>query len=103
MENAEGYALVLEVPGATSEGLEVKPGPLPGTLTVKVAAAKGSDGEGTRIHAERPQARQAFVRTVPVGWDADVERADARVEHGLLRVHVPRRAAEREPAEDDQA
>jgi len=91
LESEDAYLLVVDLPGATAE-------------TVTVSAAGG------RIHIEARRVKDVpdgFEYTaeerslfldgdLPVPGDADVENATATVERGVLELHLPKHADERD-------
>lgn len=89
IDAGQEYVVLCDVPGARSEALELTPGPLPGTLSIRVPL-KDASLNGHAIRAERSAAKR-FARIVPVGFDADVEHARGSIESGVLRISVPRR------------
>lgn len=85
------YVVVLDLPGAQQEHLEVKPGPMPGTVSVRAEArvpVKGQVLRGERMAPASGTVR--YTRVVPVGWDADASKARATLAHGVLTLTVPR-------------
>lgn len=86
---------MLDVPGATQDGLEIKPGPMAGTLVVR-AEAKAAP-HGAPLLTERsagPSDAVRYHRLVPVAWDADVAKAKPTVSNGVLVVTIPRAQAQ---------
>lgn len=92
VDEGRDYRVVLDVPGATSEGLEVKPGPAMGTLQVRVQCGPEPATTGQVLRRERSirPGDGMFVRVVPVAWDANVEKAKPTVSNGVLTIVVPK-------------
>lgn len=95
MDAGGEYRVVLEVPGAQKEKIEVAPGPVAGTLVVRVEARDASPGQAV-VRSERGMRSGAvrYERVVPVAWDADADAAKTSFENGLLTVTMPKRRAE---------
>lgn len=88
----------MDVPGARKEDLEIRPGPLPGTIEVKVEG-KEEERPKTLLRSERGVGdRVRYERLVPVAWDAEVSKAKPSIENGVLTVEIPKQRAEKEPA-----
>lgn len=83
--------MLLDVPGAVNDGLEVTPGPVRGTVSVR-ARGRESKEPGQVLVSERgsPQGPLRYARVVPVGWDADVQKAKASLSDGVLTVTIPK-------------
>jgi HSP20 family molecular chaperone IbpA len=94
-EAAGEYRLLVEVPGATRESMEVVPGPIPGTLAIKLDARPPEKDDGRLLRNERGSrdGRVRYERVVPVAWDADTSTARAEIANGILTVTVPKRSA----------
>lgn len=94
MDEGKAYAVTVEVPGADKDGLEVLPGPVPGTIVVQAKVTEEHKGNGRMLLRERrvrgPGAR--YARVIPVAWDVDAENAKTTLENGILRVVLPKRA-----------
>ena len=75
--SAEAYAMHIEVPGVSAEAIELDFGER--TLT---------------LEAEAPGLGVQFRRVFRVPRDASMDAVDATLEHGLLRVRVPRQTSE---------
>jgi len=98
---SDSYFLVLETPGARRDSVEVKAGPVAGSISVSVRIdpPRGVAGDWLRSETGARGSARSVSRILPVGWDADIERATTEVENGLLVVSIPRRrAAPREGA-----
>lgn len=85
-EDVEGVTFELELPGVSPSGLEVR-----------------VQGDSLVVEAERPfhRTRNKTVRRLegrfgrmrrqlPLPWKGEVERAQAELRHGILRIFVPR-------------
>ncbi len=59
------------------------------TITVQASRGRREGERGTYLVAERPQGE--FRRQVMLGDTADLERMEARYDHGVLTVRVPAR------------
>jgi HSP20 family molecular chaperone IbpA len=91
VDEGRDYRVILDVPGATSDGLEVKPGPAMGTLQVRIPCGPEPTTTGQVLRRERvPRPEGAYVRVVPVAWDANVEKAKPTVSNGVLTIVVPK-------------
>lgn len=79
-----------EVPGLTEEDLEVEV--LGDTLTLRGKRAHElADGESW-LHRERPVGE--FYRTLKLPFRVDPDRIEARLDHGVLEVHLTRPEAD---------
>lgn len=70
--------------------MDLAAGPIAGTLLIRVRMKEEARPKSP-LRAERmiPETGRS-ERIVPVAWDADVTRAKAEVENGLLKVTVPK-------------
>ena len=93
VDEGRDYRVILDVPGATSDGLEVKPGPAVGTLQVRVPCGPEPTTNGQVLRRERMPRDGAYERVVPVAWDANVEKAKPTVSNGVLTIVVPKTQA----------
>ena len=81
------YALEVPVPGLTADELIVTASG--DMLTVEVQPRASTNGHGrTYLVQEVPRERMARVFTFPT--TIDVDNIQAHLEHGLLRIHVPK-------------
>jgi HSP20 family molecular chaperone IbpA len=91
-DEGEEFRVVLEVPGARKEGIEISPGGSPGTLVVDVA---GSPERKPRrvLLAERQKTGEStrYRRLIPLGADALAAKAQPSLEDGLLTIVVPKK------------
>ena len=85
--NDEKLLVTSEVPGLNADELEI-------TVHGRALTMKGSrslpelgEGEGYTCH-ERGYGE--FKRTMTLPYEVDAERVEARYEHGILLIHLPR-------------
>lgn len=99
------YTLTMDAPGTLREDVDVRAGPVPGTIQLTLNAEIAEEASGTWLRAERRAARRSgkLSRIVAIGWDADVARTSKRIENGVLTVKVPRRPQEPIEGERSQA
>jgi HSP20 family protein len=87
-ETEKEYVMTIEVPG-------LDPGDVDITIrgnSLTIRGEKRDEREEVRADIRVSERRYGtFVRTIPFPEDADLERADARVERGVLTVRVPKR------------
>ena len=94
VDDGKEYRLVLDVPGATKEGIELKPGPIPGTLQVRVPhAPEPTNGQVLRRERAPRSVDGAYARLIPVAWDANVKEARSSLSNGVLTLVVPKNDA----------
>lgn len=86
-ENAEGLLLFADLPGVAKDELSVSFDK--GHLTIEARRAAGA--EGTVLASELRKLDYRRVFAVPSGIDAD--KITASLEHGVLRVELPKSAA----------
>lgn len=85
------YRVILDVPGAVTDKLELAPGPTTGTLLVRVPCrAETVDGQSVRRERGARQEGSVFTRIVPVSWDADAAAARGEIRDGILTITVPK-------------
>ena len=92
-ERGDAYVMALDLPGATPESLEVsyENGVLQivGTKPGSFAVQEEREGDSPRVlGVERASGR--FVRAVHLPVAVDADRIEARYEHGVLWVTVPK-------------
>jgi HSP20 family protein len=87
-ETAQGYVLTAEIPGVSSEDLEVSVEGERVTIGGKRAIEYPSDGE-TSLHRRERQAG-VFRRAFNLPDPADPEKAEAISRHGILMVRIPK-------------
>ena len=90
-EDADGYYVWLQVPGADLESIQItaQSGVLSVSGEVKAEAPEG----GRAVHQEWQSAK--FERTIRLGTAMDSEKAEANYKDGILKVHVPKAAHSR--------
>jgi HSP20 family protein len=86
-ENADGYHLSVDLPGVTPEQIEVTADK--GVLSIR--------GERSSTHEDKEVKRSertsgSFQREFSLPDNADLERIEARSNHGVLTVFVPKTA-----------
>jgi len=91
VENAAGWRLVFEIPGAVAEKtvLEVK-----GRVVVVRGERRATEGAGG-VFLRLERATGPFERKLELPEDADAERSHASFQDGLLTLDVPKRASSR--------
>lgn len=95
-ETQSGLEMVAELPGIAEKDidLEIDDGVL--TLKAEHVSAHEEKDEKRRYHlVERSQG--TFLRRFQLPFAADEEKVSARFENGVLRVSIPRAAAEEKP------
>jgi HSP20 family protein len=86
-EEADAFLVEAEVPGVARDQIEVHV--RHGTeLTIEGERKPEGDGNGTWHHQERGVGRFRRVLTLPVAVEAD--KVEARLEHGVLRLRLPK-------------
>jgi HSP20 family molecular chaperone IbpA len=90
-EDADGYHVWLQVPGADLETIQITA--QSGVLSVS-GEVKADAPEGARaVHQEWQGAK--FERTIRLGTAMDSEKAEATYKDGILKLHVPKAAHSR--------
>jgi HSP20 family protein len=88
----DGAIITAEVPGISPDQIEI-------TVYHNTVTLRGKrepepmDEEATVLRRERPQG--AFGRTVVLPFRVDAEQVSARFENGVLRLQLPRPAADK--------
>ena len=80
--------VTVEVPGLTPEQLKVTFRQRRLVVIGERRERKPPAGEGVFLCLERPQGR--FVRTIPLDLALEVQKAEARLECGVLTITIPR-------------
>jgi HSP20 family protein len=80
--------ITVEVPGLTPEDLQVTYRNHRVVIAGERRELKPPAGGGTFLCMERPQGR--FVRTITLDQALDVQKAEARLEAGVLTITIPR-------------
>lgn len=83
----EGYVIRLEVPGVDPANLNV----VLENETLKVAGKRDATAPADGAYHRRERWTGEFSRAIRMPKDADADRVEARYEHGILTVRVPRR------------
>lgn len=89
-ENEAGYTIFADVPGADKDSVNVTYEDGVVTLTANSAAVKETEGTQA-IHREFRLA--GYERAFRVGDDVDVEKINAEIANGVLKVSLPRKAS----------
>ena len=88
-ETPDGTAYAIEVPAPGLRADELTVSATGDMLTVEVQPLPSTDGHRrTCLMQEVPRERMARVFTFPT--TIDVDNIDARLEHGMLRIRVPK-------------
>jgi HSP20 family protein len=77
--SAEGYQVVMELPGLPKEAVEVK---LENAVLTVSGEHKSGDGEQQR--------QRRFSRSITVGDDIAADKVTAKLENGLLTISLPK-------------
>lgn len=89
-ENEIGYMIFADVPGADKDSVDVTYED--GVVTLKASATSAKQVEGAQaIHREFRLA--GYERAFRVGDDVDVEKINAEIANGVLKVSLPRKAS----------
>ncbi len=89
-ENENGYTIFADVPGADKDSVDVTYED--GVVTLKANSAVAKQTEGAQaIHREFRLA--GYERAFRVGDDVDVEKINAEIANGVLKVSLPRKAS----------
>ena len=90
---ADGLIVVAQVPGVAPDDIEL-------TVVGDVLTLKGNrpdtqpTGNGQSFH-RRERELGRFVRTLQLPYAVEADRVQARFKHGLLRIELPRAAADK--------
>ena len=86
LATAEEVVILAEVPGMSRGEISVQ---VDGSV-VTIAGERGADDQdGEALMRERPAG--SFTRSFSLAYELDPDGVSARMEHGLLRVSIPRR------------
>jgi HSP20 family molecular chaperone IbpA len=89
-ENETGYTIFADVPGADKDSVDVTFED--GVVTLKANSAATKPVEGAQaIHREFRLS--GYERAFRVGDDVDVEKINAEIANGVLKVSLPRKAS----------
>lgn len=95
MDTGTEYRILLDVPGAHDDGIEVVPGSTPGTLSICARVATRAESEGKLVMGERAsRGGYEHRRLLAIAWDADVNAAKTSLDAGVLTVVIPKKANE---------
>jgi len=91
VENAAGWRLVFEIPGAVPEktSIEVKE-----RVVIVRGERRATEGEGA-VYLRLERATGPFERVLELPGDADADRSRAFYQDGLLVLDVPKRTSAR--------
>ncbi len=89
-ETDDELVVTAEVPGLDREDLELTI--TPGALIIRGEKREEKQDQGKDFYMTEARYGR-FVRTVPLPTGLDVDRASARVRHGVLTVKFPKAAA----------
>lgn len=93
VERRDAYLVVAEVPGAAREQISVQFEQNVLTISgTKPVAPAALEGEELRIFAAE-RVSGAFERTIRFPEFVDAERIDAKLEHGVLTIVIPKAVA----------
>jgi HSP20 family protein len=85
MEDGDGYTLQIEMPGVNKEGLELS---LENNELTIIGRRSLPTIEGVVLHRE--SRRENFRRAFEIDPSIDGDKIGARMEHGILTVHLPK-------------
>jgi HSP20 family protein len=87
-ESRGNLVITVEVPGLTPDSLKITYRNHRVVIAGERHERKPPAGEGAFLCMERPQGR--FVRTIALDQALDVQKAEARLEAGVLTITIPR-------------
>ena len=88
-EGEDGFVIRADLPGVPPEAIEVAM--VDGALTLRGERSPEDSGQAAALRRERPRGR--FYRRFSLPDGVDVAAINARSEHGVLTVTIPRRSA----------
>jgi HSP20 family molecular chaperone IbpA len=88
VESADGYVLEAEMPGVSRDGLEITVEN--GELTI-MGRRKGYESPGVLLHGE--SRRADFRRSFEIDPSIDASKITARIDQGILTLHLPKAEA----------
>jgi HSP20 family molecular chaperone IbpA len=92
-DDGSDYRVVMDCPGAIKEDLDISPGPIAGTVAVRLKAREEKhSGQALRVERGTPNGGFRFQRVVPVAWDAEVSKAKYSLADGILTLTVPKKS-----------
>jgi HSP20 family protein len=87
-ENADGFVVTCELPGMSTEDIDVQVAK--NVLTIKGEKKESKEGEDG--HWFRKESRYGgFQRTIPLPADIDATKIEGELENGVLRLALPKR------------
>ena len=89
-ESAQAFQVEAELPGVVKEDVRISVDGNRVSFEAEVKSTAAREGE-TVIHAERLV--KQFVRTFTLPAEVDDDRAEARLENGILRLVLPKKQA----------
>ncbi len=91
-EEEEALNVEAQLPGMSLQDLEIF---VTGNnqLTIKGERKPSVQGKATQHRQERPFGK--FVRTLALSFPVDDSKVDARLENGILKIHLPKHEAAR--------
>lgn len=84
--NSEEFVITAEVPGMKAENLQIEI--LEDIITLRAETPELEAGEEATLMSEIPQG--SFERKLRLPDPVDAEHAEARIENGLLTLHLPK-------------
>ena len=90
IENEKEYDVELAAPGLTKEDFKIQ---LDNEGNLVINMEKKNDKEDKKHHGRflrREFSYEKFQQTLMLPEDADIEKIDAAMEHGVLNVHIPK-------------
>lgn len=91
-EDESGFTVEADVPGLTMENLDLTFEH--GDLTIRGARTEATEDSDANFH-RRERVTGSFERTIRLGAEIDSQKVDATLEHGVLRVTLPKAEASR--------
>lgn len=90
-ENDDAFTLKASLPGLSSEdlSLEVENG------TLKLSAKRSTDAPEGYTTLRRERSALSFERSFRLGSKVDAEAIEAKLEHGVLTITLPKRATQK--------
>jgi HSP20 family protein len=88
VESPDGYVLEAEMPGVSRDGLEITVDN--GELTI-VGRRKSYESPGVLLHGE--SRRADFRRAFEIDPSIDTSKVTARIDQGILTLHLPKAEA----------
>ena len=89
VESNDAYTVILDMPGATKDQLEISVEGQKVKVSTSPAAAPGSDEKSRVLYRERSMA--AYARSVVLPAEVDNAKSQARFENGVLTLTLAKR------------